>query len=346
MEFTAKIVAEFLKGTLEGNPDTKLFGVSPIEQGREGTLAFLANPKYEKFIYSTGASVVLVNKDFAASQPLKATIIRVENAYNAFASLLDLYQQNLPQKTGIDSKASISNSAQLGENCYVGDFAYIGENAVIGNNVKIYPQVYVGDQVKIGDDTTLFPGVKIYFDCIVGKSCIIHSGSVIGSHGFGFAPQSDGSYKKIPQIGIVVIGDDVEIGSNTTIDRSTMGATIIRKGVKLDNLIQVGHNVEIGESTVIASQAGISGSTKIGKYCMLGGQTGYAGHITLADRVKVGAQSGVPKNITQEGTALMGSPAFEYSKAARSIAAYKNLPELVARVNQLEQELKLLKANK
>lgn len=343
MEFTAKTVAEFLKGTIEGDPEVKLSGVSPIEQGREGTLAFLANPKYEKHIYSTGASVVLVNKDFVAEKSLSVTIIRVEDSYKAFASLLDLYQQSIPQKTGIDSRASISSSASLGENCYVGDFAYVGEKAIIGNNVKIYPHVYLGDKVKVGDNTILYPGVKIYSDCIVGKNCIIHAGAVLGSDGFGFAPDSDGSYKKIPQIGTVVIEDNVEIGANVTIDRATMGATIIKKGAKLDNLIQIAHNVEIGESTVIAAQAGVSGSTKIGKYCMLGGQSGYAGHISLADKVQVGAQSGVPKNITKEGTALMGSPAFDYAKASRSIAAYKNLPELVQRVNQLEQEIKLLK---
>lgn len=346
MEFTAKTVADYLKGSLEGNPDVKLSGVSPIEQGREGTLAFLSNPKYEKHIYSTGASVVLVNKSFIAEQPLKVTIIRVEDAYKAFASLLDLYQQSIPQKSGIDSKASVSETARLGDNCYVGDFAYVGEKAIIGNNVKIYPQVFIGDKVKIGDNSILYPGVKIYSDCIVGRNCIIHAGTVLGSDGFGFAPQSDGTYKKIPQIGIVVIEDEVELGANVTIDRATMGSTIVKKGAKLDNLIHLAHNVEIGESTVIAAQAGISGSVKIGKYCMLGGQTGFAGHISIADKVKVGAQSGVPKNVSIEGTALMGSPAFEYSKASRSIAAYKNLPELIQRVNQLEQELKLLKANK
>jgi UDP-3-O-[3-hydroxymyristoyl] glucosamine N-acyltransferase len=345
MEITSKMVADYLKGTLEGNPDIKITGVSPIEEGKEGTLAFLSNPKYEKYIFTTEASVVLINNDFKTEGKIKATIIRVDNAYQAFASLLDLYQQSLPKKTGIDPNTSISKSAKLGKDCYVGDFAYIGDKVEIGDNVKIYPQVYLGDNVKIGENSIIYAGVKIYADCKVGKNCIIHAGSVIGSDGFGFAPAEDGSYKKIPQLGNVILEEDVEIGANVTIDRATMGSTIIHKGAKLDNLIQIAHNVEIGDMTVMAAQCGVSGSTKIGRYCMIGGQVGFAGHITVADKLKIGAQSGVSNNITEEGKTLLGAPAIDISKASRSIAAYKNLPELVKRVNQLEQELKKLKGN-
>ncbi|HBH48549.1 MAG TPA: UDP-3-O-(3-hydroxymyristoyl)glucosamine N-acyltransferase [Bacteroidales bacterium] len=342
MEFTAKTIAEFLKGTVEGNPEATVNNVSPIESGKEGTLAFLANPKYAKHVYTTDASIVLVSKDFVAEQEVKTTLVRVEDAYQAFAMLLDLYQQSLPQKIGIDPKASIHETASVGEKCYVGDFAYIGENSTIGNNVKIYPQVYIGDNVTIGDDCILYPGVKVYLGSSIGKDCIIHAGSVIGSDGFGFAP-TDGSYKKIPQLGVVIIEDHVEIGSNVSIDRATMGATIIRKGVKLDNLIQIAHNVEVGENTVMASQTGISGSTKVGKNCMFGGQTGSAGHITIADGVKVGAQAGIANSLKKEGQAVIGTPAFDFLEAARSMAAYKNLGDLVKRVNQLESELKKLK---
>jgi UDP-3-O-[3-hydroxymyristoyl] glucosamine N-acyltransferase len=345
MEFTAKTVADFLNGKVEGNPDEKVSSVSPIEKGKKGTLAFLANPKYAQYIYTTEASVVLVSNDFKAEQEVKTTLIRVDDAYKAFASLLDLYQSTVPQKTGIEPKASISNTAKVGENCYVGDFAFIGENAKIGNNVKIYPQVYVGDNVSVGDNTILYPGVKVYHSCSLGKNCIIHAGTVIGSDGFGFAPTGE-SFKKIPQIGNVIIEDDVEIGSNCSIDRATMGSTIIHKGVKLDNLIQVAHNCEIGGNTVIAAQAGIAGSTKLGKNCMVGGQVGFAGHLSICDNVKVGAQAGVGINVTEEGTALWGSPAFEYKKATRANVIIKNLPELVNRINQLERELKEIQNKK
>jgi UDP-3-O-[3-hydroxymyristoyl] glucosamine N-acyltransferase len=344
MEFTAKTIADFLQGTVEGNPEAKVDNVSPIEDGKEGSLSFLANPKYAKFLYTTKASIVLVSKDFAPEQKVNTTLVRVEDAYKSFAMLLDLYQQALPQKTGIDAKASISESANVGENCYVGDFAFIGDNCTIGNNVKIYPQVYIGDNVKIGDNTTLFPGVKIYIGCIVGKDCIIHAGTVIGSDGFGFAP-SNGSFKKIPQLGIVIIEDDVEVGSNCSIDRATMGATILRKGVKLDNLIQIAHNVEVGENTVMAGQSGIAGSVKVGANCMFGGQTAVAGHITIANGVKIGAQSGVANNVKKEGVTLFGSPAFDFREATRSIAAYKDLGNIVKRLNQLEQVVKKINEN-
>lgn len=342
MEFNAKTIAEFLKGTVEGNPDAKVNDVSPIEDGKEGTLAFLANPKYAKHVYDTAASVVLVSKDFVAEKEVKTTLVRVEDAYKAFAMLLDLYQQSLPQKSGIDANSSIHESATVGEGCYIGDFAFIGENTTIGNNVKIYPQTYVGDNVKIGDNTILFPGVKIYMGCSVGKDCIIHAGAVIGSDGFGFAPGEDGKFKKIPQLGVVVIEDDVELGANVCVDRATMGATIIKKGVKLDNLIQIAHNVEIGESTVMAAQTGIAGSAKIGAQCMFGGQTAVAGHIKIANRTKLGAQSGIANNVKEEGKSLFGSPAFDFREATRSIAAYKNLGNLVKRVNELENQLNKL----
>ncbi len=345
MEFTAKTIADFLKGTVEGNPDAVVTSVSPIENGTEGTLAFLANPKYEKFVYTTKATIVLVSKDFKAEEEVKTTLVRVEDAYQAFAMLLDLYQQSLPKKTGIAQQSAIHETASLGEECYVGEFAVIGENVEIGKNVKIYPQVYIGDNCKIGDDTILYPGVKVYMGSTIGKDCIIHAGSVIGSDGFGFAP-SGSDYKKIPQIGVVIIEDHVEIGANVTIDRATMGVTLIKKGVKLDNLIQVAHNVEIGENTVMASQVGISGSTKIGANVMFGGQVGVAGHIKVADGVKVAAQSGIANTIKKEGAALLGSPAFDFREASRSAAAFKNLGSLVKRVNELERELKNFKDNK
>jgi len=345
MEFNAKAIAEFLKGTVEGNPDAKVNNVSPIEDGKEGTLAFLANPKYAKHVYDTEASVVLVSKDFVPEREVKTTLVRVEDAYQAFAMLLDMYQQSLPKKEGVQANASIHESATVGENCYIGNFAVIDENATIGNNVKIYPQVYVGDNVTIGDNTILYPGVKIYMGCSVGADCIIHAGSVVGSDGFGFAPGDDGKFKKIPQLGGVIIEDDVELGANVCVDRATMGSTIIKKGVKLDNLIQVAHNVEIGESTVMAAQTGIAGSAKIGDYCMFGGQTAIAGHISVANRTKLGAQSGIANNVKKEGLSLFGSPAFDFREATRSIAAYKNLGNLVKRVNELESELKKLKGD-
>ncbi|MBN2484513.1 MAG: UDP-3-O-(3-hydroxymyristoyl)glucosamine N-acyltransferase [Bacteroidales bacterium] len=342
MEFSAKNVADFLKGQIEGDPNVKVSNVSPIESGKQGTLSFLANPKYAQHIYSTGSSIVLVNKDFVAEGEIKATLIRVDDAYKAFAMLLDLYQSAIQQKSGISEKASISKTAKIGDNCYIGEFAVIGDNAIIGNNVKIYPQVYIGDNVSVAENTILYPGVKVYMGCNIGKNCIIHASTVIGSDGFGFAPTGE-SYKKIPQIGNVIIEDDVEIGSNCSVDRATMGSTIIRKGAKLDNLIQVAHNVEIGENTVMAAQCGIAGSTKLGGNCIVGGQVGFAGHLVIADNVKIGAQSGLGNNVKEIGTTLLGSPAIEYKKAARSIAVFKNLPELAARINQLERELTELK---
>jgi len=346
MNFKASIIAGFLKGEIEGDPDIEVNDISKIEEGRPGTLSFLANPKYEKYIYETSASVVLVNKDFKPEKPVKATLIRVDNAYEAFASLLDLYQQSKPQKKGIHKLASIHENVQLGENLYIGDYAVIENNVKIGNNVKIYPQVYIGENVKIGDDTVIYAGVKIYEGCIIGSGCVIHAGAVIGADGFGFAPQDNNNYRKVPQVGIVVIEDNVEIGANTTIDRATLGTTIIRKGVKLDNLIQVAHNVEIGENTVIAAQSGIAGSTKLGKDCMLGGQVGIVGHLTIADKVKIAAQSGVISDVKKEGEILQGSSAIHFKDYWKSYLIFTKLPELRKQLIELAREVKELKNSK
>ena len=345
MEFTAQVISEYLKGEIIGNPDEEVTTISRIEEGEKGALAFLANPKYNKYIYDTKASIVLVNRDFVPEQPIRCTLIKVDDAYQAFAALLNLYSSSLPQKKGIEPNSFISSSAKLGNDCYVGGFAYIGERVAIGNNVKIYPQVYLGDDVTVGDNTILYPGVKIYKECKVGSNCIIHGSTVIGSDGFGFAP-AEGAYLKVPQIGNVVIGDEVEIGSNVSVDRATIGSTIIHKGVKLDNLIQVAHNVEIGENTGIAAQTGISGSTKIGKNCIIAGQVGIVGHITIADRTTLAAQSGVPNSVREEGEILLGSPAVSIRDARKSITIYRKLPELYARLNAMEKELEELKSRK
>ncbi|MBI9036817.1 MAG: UDP-3-O-(3-hydroxymyristoyl)glucosamine N-acyltransferase [Bacteroidales bacterium] len=338
MEFTAQKIAEILKGEVEGNQDVNLNKLSKIEEGEEGSLSFLANPKYKKFIYSTNASAVIVAKNFTPEKPISTTLIKVDDPYSAFAQLLDFYNQIKLNKTGISKMASIPDSAKIGKNVYIGDFVVIGENVVISENAKIYPQTYIGDNVKIGENSMLFAGIKIYSECEIGKNCTIHAGVVIGSDGFGFAPQSNNNYKKIAQIGNVLVEDNVEIGSNTTIDRATLGSTIIRKGVKLDNLIQIAHNVEIGENTVIASQTGISGSTKIGKNCMIGGQVGIIGHLIIADEVKIAAQSGLSKNILKKGSIVQGSPAFEVKKYMHSYIHFRNLNNIVDRINELEKK--------
>ena len=343
MEFTAKMISEFLKGEIIGNPDVKVSDISKIEEGKKGSLSFLANPKYTKYLYTTESSIVLINKNLKLEDKVKATLILVDDAYESFASLLNLYVQSLPKKTGIDEEVYISPSSSYGKNVYIGRFTYIGDNVKIGNNVSLYPQVYIGDNVTIGDGTTLFPGVKIYHDCKIGAECTIHAGTVIGSDGFGFAPQQDNVYKKIPQIGNVIIEDSVEIGANVTIDRATMGSTIIRKGVKLDNLIQVAHNVEIGENTVIAAQSGISGSTKVGRDVMIAGQVGIVGHIQIADSVKIGAQSGVTNNIDKEGEIVLGSPAYTINEKRREYVVSRQLPTLYKRIAELEKEIQNLK---
>lgn len=345
MKFKAQMIAQFLKGEIDGNPEAEVDNISKIEEGKPGTLSFLSNPKYEKYIYETQASIVLVNKDFKPEKPVTPTLIRVENAYEAFAGLLELYMQSKPPKTGIHKLASIREDAVLGENIYIGDFSVIDSKAKIGNHVKIYPQVYVGEGAEIGEGTILYAGVKIYEGCKIGKNCIIHSGAVIGADGFGFAPQNDKSYKKIPQIGIVVIGDNVEIGANTCIDRATMGATILGNGVKLDNLIQIAHNVEVGENTAMAAQTGIAGSAKIGKNNVFAGQVAVVGHLTIGNDIKIGGQSGVMRD-AKDGELLQGSPAINFKDFWKATAIFNKLPELRYQVLQMERELKELKEKK
>jgi UDP-3-O-[3-hydroxymyristoyl] glucosamine N-acyltransferase len=342
MNFTASIIAEFLKGSVEGNPEATVNDVSKIEEGKTGTLSFLANPKYEKYIYDTESTIVIVNKDFNPQKSVPATLIRVQNAYEAFASLLRLYEESKPKKSGISKLASISESATLGNNIYVGEFTVVSDGVNMGDGVQLFPQVYVGDGVTIGEGSILHPGVKVYEGCVIGAQCVIHSGAIIGGDGFGFAPNQENNYEKVPQLGKVILEDHVEIGANTTVDRSTMGATILRKGVKLDNLIMVAHNVEIGENTVIAAQSGISGSSKIGKNCMFGGQVGLIGHITIADGVKIAAQSGITKDIKEEGIVIQGSPAFEFGPYQRSMAIFRNLPKLQGQINELEKKTRNL----
>ncbi len=340
MKFTAQQIADALQGTVDGNPNISVSTLSKIEEGKPGSLSFLSNPVYEKYIYDTNASLVIVNDDFIPRKKISVTLIRVKDAYLAFAQLLELYQQSKPQKTGISPRASIAKSATLGENIYVGDFAVIGENCIIGDKVSIYPNVTIGDEVKIGNQTTLFAGVKVYDECIIGNECTLHAGVVIGSDGFGFAPQKDTDFKKIPQIGNVILEDRVEIGANTAIDRATLGSTIIKRGVKLDNLIQVAHNVIIGENTVIAAQTGIAGSAKIGKNCMIGGQVAIIGHSVIADEVKIAAQSGLAKSITEKGALVAGSPAINARVFHKSNFYYQKLDSLFKQVNNLEHQLK------
>jgi UDP-3-O-[3-hydroxymyristoyl] glucosamine N-acyltransferase len=339
MNFTAAIIADFLKGKVEGDPEAKVSDVSKIEEGKPGTLSFLANPKYEKYLYDTQASIVIVNQDFQAQQKIETTLIRVKNAYDSFADLLVLYEQSKPKKSGINKLASIAESATLGKDIYVGEFTVVHENTQIGDGAQLFPQVYIGDNVTIGEGTIIHPGVRIYEGCQIGAFCVIHSGVVVGGDGFGFVPNQENNYKKIPQVGNVIIEDHVEIGANTTIDRATMGSTIIRKGVKLDNLIQIGHNVEIDENTVIAAQSGISGSAKIGKNCMLGGQVGLVGHLSIADGTRIAAKSGIPKSIKQEGTVVQGAPAFEFGHYQRSYVLFKNLPTLKKQIDELERKV-------
>lgn len=339
MNFTAKEIAKLLNGKVEGNTETTVIKLAKIEEGEPGSLSFLANPKYTQYLYTTKASIVIVSKDFKPEKKVDATLIKVDNAYSAFARLLELYNKIKLDKKGISSGAFISDSAKTGNDVYIGDFTYIGKNVEIGDNSKIYPHVYLGDNVKIGNNTTIFAGVKIYSDNFIGNNCVIHSGVIIGSDGFGFAPQEDNNYKKVAQIGNVIIEDNVEIGANTTIDRATLGSTIIRKGVKLDNLIQVAHNVEIGENTVIAAQTGISGSTTIGKNCMIAGQVGIIGHLNIGNNVKIAAQSGVSTNL-KDDSIVFGSPAFEAGRYKKAYVHFRNLQKIVKRIDELEKALK------
>ncbi|UFH45825.1 UDP-3-O-(3-hydroxymyristoyl)glucosamine N-acyltransferase [Flavobacterium galactosidilyticum] len=336
MKFTAEQIAGILQGEVVGNPAVEVFRLSKIEEGSDGSLTFLSNPKYLNYIYSTKASVTIVNDTFVADTELTTTLIKVQDAYAAFSKLLAYYNEVKQHKSGIEQPSYIAPTVIYGENLYLGSFSYLGENVVIGNNVKIYPNCFIGDNVVLGNNVTLFAGTKIYSETIIGNNCTIHSGAVIGSDGFGFAPNPDGTYTKIPQIGNVIIEDNVDIGSCTTVDRATMGSTIIRKGVKLDNQIQIAHNVEIGENTVIAAQTGVAGSTKIGKNGMIGGQVGISGHLHIGDNVRIQAQSGIGKNI-KDNEILQGSPAFAYNDFSKSFVHFKNLPKIVAEIKELKK---------
>jgi len=347
MQFNAAQIASLIHGTIEGDHGSTVASFGKIEEAQKGQLTFLANPKYEEYLYKTQASIIIINDSQEIKQSISPTIIRVKDAYSAFATILSSYQQMITQQMiGIENPSYISESAKIGENIFVGAFTYIGANVVIGNDVKLFPQVYLGDNVTVGSNTILYPGVKIYHDCSVGKNVTIHAGTVIGSDGFGFAPQESGDFKKVPQIGNVLIEDNVEIGANTTIDRATIGSTIIKAGAKLDNLIQIAHNVEVGNDTVIAAQVGVSGSTKIGNKVMIGGQAGFAGHLQIADGSKIGAQSGIGKSLKKPNTAVIGTPAFDYASSMRSLAISRSLPEMEKRISDLEQLIQQLIAEK
>lgn len=342
MEFTAKQIAELINGTIEGDENASISTFAKIEEGRKGAISFLSNPKYTHYIYDTDSSVVIINKDLELENEVKATLIRVDNAYECVAKLLQMYESMKPQKTGIDSLAFISPKATIGKNCYIGAFAFIGDGVVIGDNTQIFPNTYIGDKVTIGNDCIINPNVTIYQGCIINNRVTIHSGTVIGADGFGFAPSENG-YDKIPQIGIVTIEDDVEIGANTCIDRSTMGSTYIRKGAKLDNLIQIAHNAEVGKNTVMAAQCGIAGSTKVGDWCMFGGQVGIAGHLHITDHTTVGAQAGITGSIKKEGQTIIGSPAIDAKTYMKSYAVYRRLTDMYMQINKMQKEIEELK---
>ena len=347
MQFSAAQIAMIIGAETEGDASVAVSSFGKIEEAKKEQLTFLANPKYEEFLYTTKASIIIINKNQELKEPVSATLLRVPDAYSAFAQLLRRYQEIMTQQlTGIQQPSYISSSAILSDNVFVGAFVYVGDNVKIGTNVKLFPGVYVGNNVSISDNTILYPGVKVYNDCVIGKNATIHAGAVIGGDGFGFAPQPDGSYKKIPQIGNVIIEDYVEIGSNSAIDRATIGSTIIHKGAKLDNLIQIAHNVEVGINTVIAAQAGVSGSTKIGSNVMVGGQAGIVGHLHIADGAKINAQSGVSKSIKIPNAAVTGSPAFDYTSALRSQALSRNLPDIEKRIGELEKLVQQLLAER
>jgi len=339
MEFTVAQIAGILGGDIEGNPDALINTLAKIEEGTDKSLTFLANPAYTEFIYTTKATAAIVSKTFVAERPISTILIRVEHPYESFALLLETYNKIKHNKKGIEQPCFIAPNAIMGSDLYVGAFSYIGNNVEIGNNVKIYPQVFIGDNTSIGDNTILFAGVKVYSDCVIGNNCTLHSGVVVGGDGFGFAPNSENNYKKVPQIGNVIIEDHVEIGANTTVDRATLGSTLLKKGAKIDNLIQIAHNVEIGENTVIAAQTGIAGSTKIGNNCMIGGQVGIVGHLTIAKGTKIAAQSGVGQSITNENEIVQGSPAFGIGDYKRSYVMFRKLPEMQSKIQELEKLL-------
>lgn len=338
MKFSASQISEILEGEVVGNPNAEVFKLSKIEEGSEGSLSFLSNPKYSNYIYTTNASVVIVNNTFVLEKEVKTTLIKVEDAYGAFTKILEFYSQAKNNQTGIESQSVISENVKYGDNLYLGSFSYIGENTILGNNVKIYPNCFIGENVVIGNNVSIFAGAKIHSDTIIGNNCAIYSGAIIAADGFGFAPNADGTFTKIPQIGNVIIEDNVDIGACTTIDRATMGSTIIRKGVKLDNQIQIAHNVEIGENTVIAAQTGIAGTTKIGKNCMIGGQVGIAGHLIIGNNVRVQAQSGIGRNV-KDNEILQGSPSFGYSDFSKSYVHFKNLPKIVSELEHLKKTI-------
>lgn len=338
MEFTANQIAEILEGSVEGNGEITVSKLAKIEEGLQGSLTFLANPKYKHHIYTTKASITIVDHGFVLESPINTTLIRVEDAYKAFSKLLEYYNQVKMNKTGIEQPVFVSESSSYGENIYIGAFAYIGENVKIGDHVKIYPNVYIGDNVVLGNNITVFAGAKIYSETVIGNNSVIHSGAIIGADGFGFSPNEKGEYNKVPQIGNVIIEENVDIGAGTTIDRATLGSTIIRKGVKLDNQIQIAHNVEIGKNTVIAAQTGIAGSTKIGENCMIGGQVGIVGHITIGNHVRIQAQSGIGRNV-KDNEVLQGSPALNYGDYNKSYVHFKNLPKIVERFNTFEKKI-------
>ena len=338
MKFTATQIAGILEGEVEGNPQIAVHKLSKIEEGEKGSLTFLANPKYTSYIYSTKASITIVNKDFVPEQTLSTTLIKVEDAYKSFSKLLEYYNQVKNNKVGIENPSYISDNVSYGEGFYLGAFSYLGNNVTIGDNVKLFPNVFIGDNVKIGNNVIVFAGAKIYSETIVGNNCVIHGGAIIGADGFGFTPNSNGEYSKVPQTGNVILEDNVDVGAGTTIDRATLGSTILRKGVKLDNQIQIAHNVEIGEHTAIAAQTGIAGSTKIGKNCLIGGQVGIVGHITIGDRVKIQAQSGIGRNV-KDDEVLQGSPALNYGEFNKSYVHFKNLPKLVNQISNIEKKV-------
>ena len=340
MEFTIQQIADLLKGEVEGDNTVKVSTLAKIEEAQAGALAFLSNLKYEPYLYTTGASAVIVSDKLELKKPVSASLIRVADPYSSFSTLLAYYQQALlASKVGVEEPCFMGAGSEIGEGHYRGAFSYIGNNCKIGQNVRIYPQVYIGDNCTIGDNTTIFAGTKLYANTVVGANCTLHAGVVLGSDGFGFAPQADGTYKNVPQIGNVVLEDDVNIGANTTIDCATMGSTIIRKGTKVDNLVQIAHNVEVGQHTVIASQTGISGSTKIGNHCVIAGQVGIVGHISIADKTTIGAQSGVSKSVKESGTIIQGSPAFDYKQNLKAITVFRKLPDIQRELDELKEKI-------
>ena len=338
MQFTAEMIAGMLNGEIVGYKNAAVSTVSSIDGGKAGSLAYLTNPKYEQYIYTTEASIVLVDKTFEPKEELKTTLIKVENVGECVLNLLEMYNATRPQKSGISKMASINKAASVGEGCYIGDFAVVERGAKLGNKVQIYPQCYIGDNVEIGEGTKLYPGVKVYEGCKIGRNCIIHAGAVIGADGFGFAPKADGTFAKIPQLGNVIIEDNVEIGANTCVDRAKTDSTIVRSGVKLDNLIQVGHNVQIGSNTVMSAQVGIAGTTKIGSNCFVGGQVGFADHIVVGNGCKIGSQSGIDKGVA-DGETRFGSPALPGIQYHRSFAVFRNLPEMATKLRELEKRI-------